>query len=121
MQGGAEPSGMALSRLQSLVRERDALCTPFQRAVDVLSKTAAARELDAWAQAALDLANANAGPGALLAFWQLTVQSRPHGDTAALVDAAQAAAEICRNSGAAAARAVLNVCSALGPAFWALI
>ncbi|MCP9625565.1 VWA domain-containing protein [Rhodopseudomonas palustris] len=92
----------ATQTLRQLMRQRDALRTPFEAISTELSDRWSTDELDAWSAAVLALANVNLGPTGLIAYWDI---SRSH--TAAtltpLLEAAEAAAEICRNAGARAA------------------
>jgi nitric oxide reductase NorD protein len=105
----------AAQRLFAFVQQRDGLSAPFHQAFDCLSDLASDDECESWAQAALGLANVNAGPAALRAFCSITVQSAGRIGVKALVDIAHAGAEICRHAGAQAARAVLEARANLAP------
>ena len=71
----ADPSDGAVRRLHVLMRQREALRPLFRLAWDNLSARFDADELEGWAAGVLDLADVNAGPSCLMAFWQL---SRDH-------------------------------------------
>ncbi len=62
--------GSAVSRLHDLVRQRDTLRATFYGVWDAIAPSTAARELEAWSAAVLDLADVNAGPACLIAFWR---------------------------------------------------
>ena len=91
----------ARDRLEAWVRQRDILAPPFGRTIGPLVAATSARELDAWAQAGLDLANVNVGPTALITFWQISARSIDVIGCAALVAVAGAAADVGRHAGAA--------------------
>ncbi len=56
-------------RLHLLMRQRETLRPMFRATWDDLSHHFDATELDAWAGAVLQLANVNAGPACLIAYW----------------------------------------------------
>ena len=65
-------------------------------------------QLEAWAASVLELADVNAGPSGLLAFWQIS-RNHPAGEAIApLLASAHAAADICRHAGAKASAAALS-------------
>jgi hypothetical protein len=55
----------------------------------------------------LDLADVNAGPSSLIAFWNLS-KSPPMSGVASLIAAAHSGADICRHAGAGAATAAIH-------------
>lgn len=111
-QGTGERNG-PMARLHAMVRQRDVLGGGFQ-AVLFRHQRASTADLDRWAEAVLELANVNAGPGALLTLFRLTATLPPGGDDLGrIADVARSAAEICRKAGAAAARACLDARVAL--------
>ncbi|NEW93810.1 VWA domain-containing protein [Rhodopseudomonas sp. BR0M22] len=99
----AEPLPDSATReLHLMMRQRESLRAPFRTAWDDLATRWNEADLDAWSAAVLELVNINAGPGCLIAFWDIS-RSEPGNDIAALLAAAGAAAEICREAGARAA------------------
>ena len=98
-----QPDG-AVRRVHLLMRQREALRPLFRVAWDNLAGRFDADELEGWAAGVLALADVNAGPSCLVAFWEL---SRNHADRARhrRADRGRAtAANICRHAGAQAAR-----------------
>jgi nitric oxide reductase NorD protein len=104
----AAPSGGAVRRVHLLMRQREALRPPFRLAWDNLAARFDADELEGWAAGVLDLADVNAGPSCLLAFWQVSRDQPTAEGIAPLIVAAQTSANICRYAGAQAAAATLN-------------
>jgi Mg-chelatase subunit ChlD len=100
-------------RLHLMMRQRENLRPLFVTCWDTLSHYFGAAELEAWAGGVLDLANVNAGPACLIAYWEASSNAASTRAIAPLLGAAQTAAEICRHAGAQAATASLK---ALGPA-----
>ncbi len=92
----------ATRELHQMMRQRETLRAPFRAAWDDLATRRSEADLDAWASAVLELAHVNAGPGCLIAFWDIS-RSEPGDNIAPLLAAASAAAEICREAGARAA------------------
>jgi hypothetical protein len=111
----AAQTDAAVSQMKALVRRREDLSTPFHQAFEHLGKSASGAELEVWARAGLSLANVNAGPATLIAYWSLTTLFAGQIEIQALADMAHAGAEICRYAGAGATRAVFNAGIALGP------
>ena len=113
LSGSASPPLRALrptatDRLQLMMRQRERLHSPFTSAWDHLAARLEPDELEAWSAGVLDLAEVNAGPSCLMAFWTIS-KSRPAAEgTATLVAAAHATADICRHAGASAATAALH-------------
>ncbi|WP_024511880.1 VWA domain-containing protein [Bradyrhizobium sp. ARR65] len=110
--GLSEPEGDT-RRLHLLMRQRDNLWPLFVNTWDTLSRHFDAAECEAWAGAVLALANVNAGPSCLIAYWEACSNAASTSEIAPLLGAAQATTEICRQAGAQAASASLK---ALGPA-----
>jgi nitric oxide reductase NorD protein len=102
----AQPAN-ATHRLQALMRQREALRPLFASTWDHLAARFRDDELEAWAAGVLDLADVNAGPSCLIAFWNLSRQQPAAQGIASLVAAAHAAADICRHAGAPAATAAI--------------
>jgi nitric oxide reductase NorD protein len=101
-----EPDG-AVRRLHLLMRQRDALRPLFRIAWDNLANRFEADELDGWAVGVLALADVNAGPSCLVAFWEISRNQPTAEGIAPLIVAAHTAANICRHAGAQAAAATL--------------
>jgi len=70
----AQPEG-SVRRLHLLMRQREALLPLFRAAWDNLAARFEAGELEGWAAGVLALADVNAGPSCLVAFWEI---SRSH-------------------------------------------
>ncbi len=100
----------AVARLHQLAGARPALRSAFQPAWQHIASGADPADLEAWASGILDLANVNAGPGCLVAAWQISVTLQPRLGLVALGDVVRAAAELCRRAGSRAAQAGLNAC-----------
>jgi Mg-chelatase subunit ChlD len=88
--------------------QRDALRPLFRTAWDNLASRFDADELEGWATGVLALADVNAGPSCLVAFWEISRSQSTEEGIASLVVAARTAANVCRNAGAQAATATLN-------------
>jgi nitric oxide reductase NorD protein len=114
----AQPDG-AVRRLHLLMRQRDALRPLFRIAWDNLASRFEADELEGWAGGVLALADVNAGPSCLVAFWELSRNHPTEEGIAALIVAAHTAANVCRHAGAqATAATIISVAVArrvLGP------
>ncbi len=104
----AAPAGGAARRVHLLMRQREALRPPFRLAWDNLAARFHADKLEGWAAGVLDLADVNAGPSCLVAFWQVSRDQPTADGIAPLIVAAQTSANICRYAGAQAAAATLN-------------
>jgi len=102
----AQPDG-AVRRLHLLMRQRDALRPLFRIAWDNLAARFDAAELEGWATGVLELADVNAGPSCLVAFWEVSRKQPTEEGVAPLIAAAQTAANICRYAGAGAAAATI--------------
>jgi nitric oxide reductase NorD protein len=102
------PQGGATRRLHLLMRQRDALMPLFRAAWDNLAARFDADELEGWAAGVLALADVNAGPSCLVAFWEISRSHPTEESIAPLIAAAQTAANICRHAGAQAATAILR-------------
>lgn len=102
----AKPDG-AVRRLHLLMRQRDELRPLFRTAWDDLATRFDADDLEGWAAGVLALADVNAGPSCLVAFWEGSRKQPTEEGIAPLIAAAHSAANICRNAGAQAAAATL--------------
>jgi nitric oxide reductase NorD protein len=98
----------ATRRLHQLIRQRDALRPAFRAIWDELSEHFDTPELEAWAGAVLTLAHVNAGPGCLMAYWDVSKSEAVVSGIAPLLAAGQMSADICRHAGAQAATAALR-------------
>ena len=94
----AQPDG-ATRRLHLLMRQRDALGPLFRMAWDNLAGRFEPDELEGWAAGVLTLADVNAGPSCLIAFWEFSRNHPTDEGIAPLIAAAEAAANICRRTG----------------------
>jgi uncharacterized protein YegL len=103
----AQPDG-AVRRVHLLMRQREALRPLFRAAWDNLAGRFDEAELEGWAAGVLALADVNAGPSCLVAFWDLSRNQPIEEGIAPLIAAAQTAANICRHAGAQAATAAIN-------------
>ena len=102
----AQPEG-AVRRVHLLMRQRDALRPLFRIAWDNLAARFDADELEGWAAGVLALADVNAGPSCLVAFWELSRNQPTEQGIAPLIVAAQTAANVCRHAGAQGAAATI--------------
>jgi nitric oxide reductase NorD protein len=102
----APPDG-AVRRVHLLMRQRDALRPLFRIAWDNLAGRFEADELEGWSGGVLELADVNAGPSCLVAFWELSRNHPTEEGIAALIVAAHTAANVCRHAGAQAAAATI--------------
>jgi nitric oxide reductase NorD protein len=102
----AQPEG-AVRRLHLLMRQRDALRPLFRMAWDNLAGRFEAAELEGWAAGVLALADVNAGPSCLVAFWEISRSHPTEQGIAALIAAAHTAANVCRHAGAQATAATI--------------
>jgi nitric oxide reductase NorD protein len=100
------PDG-AVRELHLLMRQREALRPLFRTAWDNLETRFEGDELAGWASGVLALANVNAGPSCLVAFWDLSRNQPTEEGIAPLIVAAHTAANICRYAGAQAASATI--------------
>ncbi|HEY4746682.1 MAG TPA: hypothetical protein VIH38_03925, partial [Steroidobacteraceae bacterium] len=96
------PHGV-VRELHVLMRQREALRPLFRTAWDNLETRFESDELAGWAAGVLALANVNAGPSCLVAFWDLSRNQPTEEGIAPLIVAAHTAANICRHAGAQAA------------------
>jgi nitric oxide reductase NorD protein len=101
-----QPDG-AVRRVHLLMRQRDALRPLFRSAWDNLAARFDADELEGWAAGVLALADVNAGPSCLVAFWEISRSHPTEEGIASLIVAAHTAANICRHAGAQAAAATI--------------
>jgi uncharacterized protein YegL len=102
----AQPEG-AVRRVHLLMRQRDALRPLFRIAWDNLAARFDADELEGWAAGVLALADVNAGPSCLVAFWELSRSQPTEEGIAPLIVAAHTAANVCRHAGAQGAAATI--------------
>ena len=89
------------------MRQRDALRPLFRIAWDNLAARFDADELEGWAAGVLALADVNAGPSCLVAFWEISRNQPTEEGIAPLIVAAHTAANICRHAGAQATAATI--------------
>jgi len=104
----SERPDSATRRLDRLMRQRDTLQPLFRAAWDELASRFDTDELEAWATGVLGLADVNAGPSCLIAFWSVSRSQPKDEGIAPLIVAADAAANICRHAGAAAAARTIS-------------
>src|SRR3979411_2585322 len=90
------------------MRQRDALRPLFRIAWDNLAARFDADELEGWAAGVLALADVNAGPSCLVAFWELSRSQPTEEGIAPLIVAAHTATNVCRHAGAHAAAATIK-------------
>ena len=102
----AQPDG-AVRRVHLLMRQRDVLRPLFRIAWDNLAARFDADELEGWAAGVLALADVNAGPSCLVAFWEISRNQPTDEGIAPLIVAAHTAANVCRHAGAQAAAATI--------------
>jgi nitric oxide reductase NorD protein len=103
----------AVRRLHLLMRQRDALRPLFRSTWDNLAAHFETDELEGWATGVLALADVNAGPSCLVAFWELSRSQPAEEGIAPLAAAAHTAANICRHAGAqATANAIVAAAAA---------
>jgi nitric oxide reductase NorD protein len=103
----AQPEG-AVRRVHWLMRQRDTLRPPFRIAWDNLATRFDSDELEAWAAGVLALADVNAGPSCLVAFWEISQSHPTEEGIASLIVTAHTAANVCRHAGAQAAAATIS-------------
>ena len=101
------PEPAPAAALERLLRGRGALREPFHAAMRYVSEQAGPEALAVWSRALLDLLEANAGPGCVLAFLQLSGRV-PAERVSALSDLATAAMAVCRHAGGRAAQACVE-------------
>src|SRR5260221_1826884 len=89
------------------MRQRDALRPLFRIAWHNLAGRFEADELEGWAEGVLALADVNAGPSCLVAFWEISRNHPTEEGIASLIVAAHTAANICRHAGAQATAATI--------------
>src|SRR3981081_2289972 len=89
------------------MRQREALRPLFRIAWDNLAARFEADELEGWAAGVLALADVNAGPSCLVAFWEISRSQPTEEGIAPLIAAAHTAANVCRYAGAQAAAATI--------------
>ena len=103
----AQPAG-SVRRLHLLMRQRDTLRPLFRTTWDNLAARFTANELEGWASGVLALADVNAGPSCLVAFWEISRNQSTEEGIAPLMAAAHTAANICRHTGATATAATIT-------------
>lgn len=101
------PPDGAVRRIHLLMRQRDALRPLFRNAWDNLAARFDTDELEGWAAGVLALADVNAGPSCLVAFWEISRNHPTEEGIVALIVAAHTAANVCRNAGAQATAATI--------------
>jgi nitric oxide reductase NorD protein len=102
----AQPAG-SVRRLHLLMRQRDALRPLFRSTWDHLAARFETDELEGWASGVLALADVNAGPSCLVAFWEISRNQPTDDGVAPLIAAAHTAANVCRHAGAQATAATI--------------
>ena len=102
------PTEGAVRRVHVLMRQRDLLRPLFRSTWDNLAARFEADELEGWAAGVLELADVNAGPSCLTAFWEISRSQPTEQGIASLIVTAQTAANVCRHAGAQAAAATIN-------------
>ena len=102
----AQPAG-PVRRLHPLMRQREALRPLFRSTWDHLAARFEPDELEGWASGVLALADVNAGPSCLVAFWEISRNQPAEQGIAPLMAAAHTAANICRHAGATATAATI--------------
>ncbi len=98
----------ATRRLHLLMNQREMLRPLFLSAWNTLAARFDADDLEVWSAGVLDLADVNAGPSCLVAFWSASKNHLPEEGIAPLVAAAHSAADICRYAGAQAATSTIS-------------
>ncbi|WP_346347431.1 VWA domain-containing protein [Bradyrhizobium sp. dw_411] len=101
------PAQPSVRRLHELMRQRDALRPLFRSSWDNLAGRFEADELEGWADGVLALADVNAGPSCLVAFWEISRNQPIEEGIAPLIAAAYTSANICRHAGAQATAATI--------------
>src|SRR5258708_11214464 len=89
------------------MRQRDALRPLFRIAWDNLAARFDTDELEGWAAGVLALADVNAGPSCLVAFWELSRNQPTEEGIAPLIVAARTAANVCLHAAAQVAAATI--------------
>jgi nitric oxide reductase NorD protein len=102
----AQPEG-AVRRIHHLMRQRDTLRPLLRSTWDNLAARFEASEIEGWASGVLALADVNAGPSCLVAFWEISRNQPTEDGIAPLMAAAHTAANICRHAGAQATAATI--------------
>ena len=103
----AQPDG-AVRRVHLLMRQRETLRPLFRSAWDNLAARFDTDELEGWATGVLALADVNAGPSCLIAFWGISRNQPTEEGIAPLIVAAHTATNVCRHAGAKAAAATIK-------------
>ncbi len=103
----AQPDG-AVRRVHLLMRQRETLRPLFRSAWDNLAARFDTDELEGWATGVLALADVNAGPSCLVAFWNISRNQPTEEGIAPLIVAAHTATNVCRHAGAKAAAATIK-------------
>lgn len=101
------PAQPAVRRLHELMRQRDALRPLFRSTWENLAARFEANELEGWATGVLALADVNAGPSCLVAFWEISRNQPAEEGLPSLIAAAETSANICRHAGAQATAATI--------------
>ena len=102
------PGDGAVRRVHVLMRQRDSLRPLFRSTWDNLAARFEADELEGWAIGVLELADVNAGPSCLTAFWEISRSTPTEHGIASLIVTAHTAANVCRHAGAQATAATIN-------------
>ena len=97
------PDG-AVRRVHLLMRQRDALRPCFVRPGTIWRRVSSPTNSKAGRLACSNLADVNAGPSCLTAFWEISRSQPTEQGIASLIVAAHTAANVCRHAGAQADR-----------------
>src|SRR5690606_17340605 len=90
------PPDRAVTRLHQLVRQRDVLRASCRDPGERVAPGMPDREIEAWAEGALDLAFVNAGAACLIAFWRASVELKARIGLDALAAMAHIFSDVCR-------------------------
>src|SRR5882762_7993386 len=90
------------------MRQRETLRPLFRSAWDNLAARFETDELEGWATGVLALADVNAGPSCLIAFWGISRNQPTEEGIAPLIVAAHTATNVCRHAGAKAAAGTIK-------------
>ncbi|MDQ0315777.1 nitric oxide reductase activation protein NorD [Amorphus orientalis] len=102
------PEDSPVTLAHRIIGQREALRVPFREAFEVVSRRADTDERDRWCSAVLAMANANAGPTALLAGWQLSREQISRIGPDRISALLNSATDTCKRAGAKAAASLLR-------------
>src|SRR5882757_4523318 len=106
------PPDRAVTRLHHLVRQREVLRASFRDTWERLAPGVPEREVEAWAEASLELAFVNAGPACLIALWRASVELKARIGLDTLAAMTHICADVCRYAGAEATLTCLHALAA---------